>query len=129
MRRGRGIEEMAAGGGILLSSGHKMPIIGLGVWRMEGKSIRDLVLSSIKIGYRHFDCAGPFSTSLTTFTDHRHLGRKITALSPPWRRHVQIFRNLRPTLLLLPRSRVSKCYADPHFYSVEGHSRSAGCMV
>ncbi|CAA7391297.1 unnamed protein product [Spirodela intermedia] len=51
---------MAAGGGILLSSGHKMPIIGLGVWRMEGKSIRDLVLSSIKIGYRHFDCAADY---------------------------------------------------------------------
>ncbi|CAA6655899.1 unnamed protein product [Spirodela intermedia] len=37
-----------------------MPIIGLGVWRMEGKSIRDLVLSSIKIGYRHFDCAADY---------------------------------------------------------------------
>lgn len=27
---------------------------------MEGKSIRDLILSSIKIGYRHFDCAADY---------------------------------------------------------------------
>ncbi|MCL7048095.1 hypothetical protein MKW94_019978 [Papaver nudicaule] len=33
-----------------------MPVMGSGVWRMEGKSIRDLI-SAIKIGYRHFDCA------------------------------------------------------------------------
>nr|CAD1821650.1 unnamed protein product [Ananas comosus var. bracteatus] len=47
-------------GAITLSSGFKMPIIGLGVWRMEGKSIRDLVLSAINIGYRHFDCAADY---------------------------------------------------------------------
>lgn len=45
---------------ITLSSGYKMPMIGLGVWRMEGKSIKDLILSSIKIGYRHFDCAADY---------------------------------------------------------------------
>lgn len=43
---------------ITLNNGLKMPIIGLGVWRMEGKDIRDLIINSIKIGYRHFDCAG-----------------------------------------------------------------------
>ena len=43
---------------ITLNSGFKMPIIGLGVWRMEGKAIKEIILNSIKIGYRHFDCAG-----------------------------------------------------------------------
>ena len=43
---------------ITLNSGFKMPIVGLGVWRMEGKEIKDLILNAIKIGYRHFDCAG-----------------------------------------------------------------------
>ncbi|KAJ6791549.1 NADP-dependent D-sorbitol-6-phosphate dehydrogenase-like [Iris pallida] len=47
-------------GAITLSSGFKMPTLGLGVWRMEGKSIRDLLHSSIKIGYRHFDCAADY---------------------------------------------------------------------
>ncbi|KAH0912898.1 hypothetical protein HID58_036219, partial [Brassica napus] len=42
---------------ITLNSGYKMPIVGLGVWRMEKEGIRDLVINSIKIGYRHLDCA------------------------------------------------------------------------
>ncbi|KAK8617748.1 hypothetical protein V6N13_080655 [Hibiscus sabdariffa] len=37
-----------------------MPIIGLGVWRMEKKAIKDLILDSIKIGFRHFDCASDY---------------------------------------------------------------------
>lgn len=37
-----------------------MPIIGVGVWRMESKSIRDLLLNAIQIGYRHFDCAADY---------------------------------------------------------------------
>ncbi|KAH7517729.1 hypothetical protein FEM48_Zijuj09G0095200 [Ziziphus jujuba var. spinosa] len=43
---------------ITLSSGFKIPIVGLGVWRMEPKEIRDLIINAIQIGYRHFDCAG-----------------------------------------------------------------------
>ncbi|KAL5058980.1 hypothetical protein RYX36_030584 [Vicia faba] len=34
-----------------------MPIIGLGVKRMRGQGIKDLIINSIKIGYRHFDYA------------------------------------------------------------------------
>ncbi|XP_019169896.1 PREDICTED: NADP-dependent D-sorbitol-6-phosphate dehydrogenase-like isoform X1 [Ipomoea nil] len=45
---------------ITLSSGFKMPAVGLGVWRMEGKDIRDLIINAIKIGYRHFDCAADY---------------------------------------------------------------------
>lgn len=37
-----------------------MPIVGLGVWRMEGKDIKDLLINAIKIGYRHFDCAADY---------------------------------------------------------------------
>ncbi|OMO74426.1 Aldo/keto reductase [Corchorus capsularis] len=45
---------------ITLSSGFKMPIIGLGVWRMQRADIRDLIINSIKLGYRHFDCAADY---------------------------------------------------------------------
>ncbi|KAF9622238.1 hypothetical protein IFM89_030280 [Coptis chinensis] len=48
---------------IKLNNGLEMPIIGLGVWRMEGKSIKDLLFNAINIGYRHFDCAGVGTTS------------------------------------------------------------------
>ena len=43
---------------IALNNRLKMPIVGLGVWRMEKKDIRDLILNSLNLGYRHFDCAG-----------------------------------------------------------------------
>ncbi|XP_021738739.1 NADP-dependent D-sorbitol-6-phosphate dehydrogenase-like [Chenopodium quinoa] len=42
---------------IKLNNGFKMPIIGLGVWRMDGKDVKNLILNAIKIGYRHFDSA------------------------------------------------------------------------
>ncbi|XP_010531486.1 PREDICTED: NADP-dependent D-sorbitol-6-phosphate dehydrogenase-like [Tarenaya hassleriana] len=45
---------------VTLSSGFKMPIVGLGVWRMEKKVIRDLIINAINIGYRHFDCAAEY---------------------------------------------------------------------
>lgn len=45
---------------LTLNNGLKMPIVGLGVWRMEGKAIRDLIINSIKIGYRHLDCAADY---------------------------------------------------------------------
>ena len=61
-------KEMA----ITLNNGFKMPLIGLGVWRMEKQQVRDLIINAIKIGYRHFDCAGtlfscfiPFLTSFS----------------------------------------------------------------
>lgn len=43
---------------ITLNNGFKMPVVGLGVWRMDGKDVRDLIINSIKLGYCHFDCAG-----------------------------------------------------------------------
>ncbi|KAK4258550.1 hypothetical protein QN277_004991 [Acacia crassicarpa] len=45
---------------ITLNNGFKMPIIGLGVWRMQGQEVRDLIINSIKLGYRHFDCAADY---------------------------------------------------------------------
>ncbi|KAJ6880229.1 NADP-dependent D-sorbitol-6-phosphate dehydrogenase-like [Populus alba x Populus x berolinensis] len=31
-------------------------IIVLGVWRMEGKEVKNLIINPIKLGYRHIDC-------------------------------------------------------------------------
>lgn len=46
---------------ITLNNGFKMPMVGLGVFRVEDKDMRELVINAIKIGYRHFDCAGTLS--------------------------------------------------------------------
>ncbi|GFY94960.1 NAD(P)-linked oxidoreductase superfamily protein [Actinidia rufa] len=45
---------------ITLNNGFKMPVIGLGVWRMDGKEIKNLLINAIKLGYRHFDCAADY---------------------------------------------------------------------
>ncbi|GJM90070.1 hypothetical protein PR202_ga06315 [Eleusine coracana subsp. coracana] len=45
---------------LTLSSGHQMPAVGLGVWRMEKPAIRNLIHSALRIGYRHLDCAADY---------------------------------------------------------------------
>ncbi|GMY05615.1 NADP-dependent D-sorbitol-6-phosphate dehydrogenase [Fagus crenata] len=45
---------------ITLNNGFKMPMVGFGVWRVEGKDMRNLITNAIKIGHRHFDCAADY---------------------------------------------------------------------
>ncbi|KAA0049676.1 NADP-dependent D-sorbitol-6-phosphate dehydrogenase-like [Cucumis melo var. makuwa] len=47
---------------ITLNNGFQMPMMGLGVWRMEKEEIKDLIINAIKIGYRHFDCAADYKS-------------------------------------------------------------------
>ncbi|KAK4836717.1 hypothetical protein QYF36_026839 [Acer negundo] len=48
-----------------LNNGFDMPILCLGVWRIDKNGMRDLIINAIKIGYRHFDCAGVGTTGNT----------------------------------------------------------------
>ncbi|CAO2033860.1 unnamed protein product [Urochloa humidicola] len=45
---------------VMLSSGHRMPVLGLGLWRMENTAVRGLIHAAIRNGYRHFDCAAKY---------------------------------------------------------------------
>lgn len=43
-----------------LSSGHDMPVLGMGVWRADPEQLKALIREAILIGYRHFDCAADY---------------------------------------------------------------------
>jgi len=42
---------------IKLNSGHEMPIVGFGLWKVDNKTCADTVYNAIKTGYRLFDGA------------------------------------------------------------------------
>jgi D-xylose reductase len=40
-----------------LATGAAIPVVGLGMWKVDNHVAPDLVPEAIKLGYRHFDCA------------------------------------------------------------------------
>ena len=42
---------------IKLSSGHEMPILGLGTWQLKGRQCERIVKAAIDLGYTHIDTA------------------------------------------------------------------------
>lgn len=49
---------------IKLNSGHEMPLVGFGLWKVDNATAADTVYNAIKVGYRLFDGAcGEFLSS------------------------------------------------------------------
>ncbi|XP_011006144.1 PREDICTED: uncharacterized protein LOC105112223 [Populus euphratica] len=48
--------QLAVGEGAREKVAGKNLVTIQGVWRVEGKEIRNLIINPIKLGYRHFDC-------------------------------------------------------------------------
>lgn len=40
-----------------LNTGDKLPVVGLGFWKIARESAAEVVAEAIRVGYRHFDCA------------------------------------------------------------------------
>ncbi|KAI9728544.1 MAG: NAD(P)H-dependent D-xylose reductase (XR) [Cirrosporium novae-zelandiae] len=48
---------MPASPTVKLASGHEMPLVGFGTWKLTGQEATDAVYQAIKMGYRLIDCA------------------------------------------------------------------------
>lgn len=46
---------------VTLASGHEMPIVGFGLWKVPAENAADTVYNAIKAGYRLFDGAYDYS--------------------------------------------------------------------
>ena len=55
---------------VKLASGHDMPVLGLGTWRMSGSECTRAVRQALELGYRHLDTA-------ELYGNHREVGEGI----------------------------------------------------
>ncbi len=42
---------------ISLANNHQLPVVGLGVWKIDNSEVAGVVQTAIEVGYRHLDCA------------------------------------------------------------------------
>lgn len=58
-----------------LASGHTMPVLGIGTWRMRGDACTEAVRAALELGYTHIDTADMYG-------NHRAIGRALRDFNP-----------------------------------------------
>jgi D-xylose reductase len=68
-----------------LRTGDAMPIVGLGMWKVENARAAALVHEAVSIGYRHFDCACDYGNERETGDGlHQALGAGLCGRDELW---------------------------------------------
>lgn len=68
-----------------LESGERLPVIGLGLWKVAGAAALGLVEEAARCGYRHFDCACDYGNEAEVGTGLKKLlGDKICRRDELW---------------------------------------------
>ena len=79
-----------ASGSVELTTGTKLPILGLGTWQLRGRSAGNAVLRALEVGYRHIDTATAYGNEEQVGQAVAHSGVRredifITTKLPPSR--------------------------------------------
>ena len=45
---------------LTLNTGRTLPVVGLGLWKIDRPAAADVVVQAARLGYRHFDCASDY---------------------------------------------------------------------
>lgn len=53
---------------LLLTSGDKLPVVGLGYWKVPRPAAAELTVTAVRAGYRHFDCACDYGNEVEVGT-------------------------------------------------------------
>jgi len=93
---------------VALKSGGKMPLVGLGTWKSKDIELINAIKHSIKIGYRHFDCASDYCNeevvgdALKECFDEKMVSREdlflVSKLNQPYHRREHVKPILMKTL-------------------------------
>ncbi len=64
---------------VRLANGSQMPVIGLGLWKVDGAAAPALVEEAARVGYRHFDCASDYGNEADVGVGLQNIVRSGTA--------------------------------------------------
>lgn len=77
---------------ITLASGHKIPILGLGTWRLNGHQCENIVKLAIDLGYTHIDTAWMYKNQREIGKALREIGverEELFITSKIWHTHLK----------------------------------------
>ncbi len=77
---------------VKLASGHEMPMLGLGTWRLKGKECERVIKTAVELGYTHIDTAWMYENQRAVGKALRDIGidrDKLFITTKIWHTHLK----------------------------------------